>query len=216
MSLMRALSPYARAAERRRAQAGEACELCAQNVGPGHPHVVDLSHRKLCCACRACALLFDKPGAAGGRYRTIPTRVLADPELVVSEEDWTALEIPVRLAFAFQPAALGRWFAVYPSPAGPTEAEVPQAAWSALLKRSALVRRAEPGVEALLFYGGRRPGFGFEVLLVPIDACYELVGLVRVHWKGFDGGDAHREIASFIERLRARSRPLRRAPGGAS
>jgi hypothetical protein len=42
---------------------------------------------------------------------------------------------------------------------------------------------------------------------VPIDACYELTGIVRRRWKGFDGGEeAWRDIGDFFARLRARSR----------
>jgi hypothetical protein len=49
----------------------------------------------------------------------------------------------------------------------------------------------------------------FECYLVPIDACYELVGLVRLHWKGFDGGEeAETAIAEFFGRLREQSRSL--------
>ena len=44
----------------------------------------------------------------------------------------------------------------------------------------------EPDVEALLVQ--RPAAASFECFLVLIDACYELVGLVRMHWKGFDGG----------------------------
>jgi hypothetical protein len=59
-------------------------------------------------------------------------------------------------------------------------------------------------VEALLV---RRAGEGFECFLVPIDACYELVGLVRMHWKGFDGGqEAWEAIDGFFDAVRERSR----------
>jgi hypothetical protein len=62
-----------------------------------------------------------------------------------------------------------------------------------------------PDVEALLV---RRAGEGFECFLVPIDACYELVGLVRMHWKGFDGGEeAWEAIDGFFDAVRDRSRP---------
>jgi hypothetical protein len=58
----------------------------------------------------------------------------------------------------------------------------------------------------------RRAGEGFECFLVPIDACYELVGLVRMHWKGFDGGEeAWEAIDGFFDAVRDRSRP---AAGG--
>jgi len=44
---------------------------------------------------------------------------------------------------------------------------------------------------------------------VPIDACYELVGGIRQHWRGFDGGeDARLQIDRFFTHLRERSRPL--------
>jgi hypothetical protein len=63
-----------------------------------------------------------------------------------------------------------------------------------------------PDVEALLV---RRTGDGFECYLVPIDACYELVGLVRLHWKGFDGGqEAWEAIDGFFDAVRERSRPV--------
>jgi hypothetical protein len=54
-------------------------------------------------------------------------------------------------------------------------------------------------VEAVLVRDG-------ECFLVPVDTCYELVGLVRTHWKGFDGGaEAHRRIDEFFSGIRARA-----------
>jgi hypothetical protein len=36
--------------------------------------------------------------------------------------------------------------------------------------------------------------------------AYELVGLIRTSWKGFDGGqEAHQKIAAYFERVRERS-----------
>jgi hypothetical protein len=38
---------------------------------------------------------------------------------------------------------------------------------------------------------------------VPIDRCYELVGVIRTRWKGFGGGpDAWTEIDRFFDDLR--------------
>jgi len=66
-------------------------------------------------------------------------------------------------------------------------------------------------VEALLL---RRLAGRFECFLVPIDACYELVGRLRRHWRGFDGGDEVRsEIEAFFEGLRARSDVVETAAG---
>ncbi len=61
----------------------------------------------------------------------------------------------------------------------------------------------EPDVEALLV---RRDAGNEEAYLVPIDACYELVGELRRLWKGFDGGTEAREaMATFFAGLRDRS-----------
>ena len=50
---------------------------------------------------------------------------------------------------------------------------------------------------------------------MPIDACYELVGHVRMNWKGFDGGqEAWEAIDGFFDRLRARSRSASPARNG--
>ena len=43
--------------------------------------------------------------------------------------------------------------------------------------------------------------------MVPIDACYELVGHLRRLWRGFDGGSEAREaLEQFFADLRGRAR----------
>lgn len=213
MTVVRALSRYARTRGAPVTRAGEVCELCAVAIAEGHGHVVDLKVRQLACVCRPCALLFTERGAANGRYRTVPDRVLIDPGLVLDDETWSTLDIPVRLAFVFFNSSMERWVAFYPSPAGPTESELSLEAWTDLSERSPLLQAIEPDVEALLVYGTRSHD-PLQAFLVPIDTCYELVALVRTQWKGFDGGDARQEIAAFFERLRQRARRLP-AGGGA-
>ena len=40
-----------------------------------------------------------------------------------------------------------------------------------------------------------------------IDACYELAGRMRLHWRGFDGGtEARQSIAEFLGQVRSRAR----------
>jgi Family of unknown function (DUF5947) len=188
--------------------AGERCELCGNPIGEPHSHVVNLTRRNILCTCRACYLLFTHQGAAQGRYRAVPDRYLHDPSFQVSEARWDALGIPVGMAFFFRNSSLDRILAFYPSPAGATESELPGAAWEELIEGNAELATMERDVEALLV---RRQGRAFESYLVPIDVCYELVGLVRLHWRGFDGGEeARRAIDEHFERLRARSRPMRR------
>ena len=62
----------------------------------------------------------------------------------------------------------------------------------------------EPDVEALLI--SRRCGrTETECWIVPVDACYELVGRIRRHWRGFEGGEeAWVEIDAFFAGLGAR------------
>jgi hypothetical protein len=203
MSLL-ALRRYTQEAPRAR-RMREACELCGASLAEPHRHVVDLDQRNVCCACQPCALAFT--GAGTLRYRTVPDRVLTDPASNLTETEWTALEVPVRLAFFFFNSRLGRWVAFYPSPAGPTESQLSLAAFDALVARNPLAAAVEKDVEALLVYGGRSGPF--DCFLVPIVRCYELVGEVRRLWRGFDGGDEVRHaIESFFANLRAHSRRL--------
>jgi hypothetical protein len=125
---------------------------------------------------------------------------------VLDERVWSSLQIPVRLAFFFRHGASDRWSAFYPGPAGATESTLGLEAWQELAAALPLVGVVEPDVEALLIAGD---GHGrFDCYLVPISACYELVGRVKRCWRGFDGGElAWREIDDFFAAVRARSEP---------
>ena len=51
-----------------------------------------------------------------------------------------------------------------------------------------------------------------QAYLVPIDACYEFVGRLRMMWRGFDGGqDVRNYINEFFEMLDDRIRVVDRA-----
>jgi len=55
-------------------------------------------------------------------------------------------------------------------------------------------------VEALLV---NRSQDAREYFIAPIDKCYELVGTIRVHWRGLSGGDeVWRAIDKFFAQLR--------------
>jgi hypothetical protein len=204
-----------RVLDRQRATApGERCDLCATPIPDEHAHVVNVESRNLLCTCRACYLLFTSEGAAQGKFRALPDRHRYAPWFAFGEAQWDALEIPVRIAFFFFNSSLGRVVAFYPSPAGATESELPLEAWQEVVQANPVLETLVPDVEALLVYG-RRDRSGFDCFLVPIDACYELTGVVRQRWRGFDGGaEAWQEIEAFFARLRAKSRevPDERAP----
>ena len=177
----------------------EKCELCATPLPPGdHAHVVNLSSRRLLCACRPCHLLFTTPGAAQGKFRAVPDRIVHLPRL---ELDWERLQIPVRMAFFFFNSELQRQVAFYPGPAGATESLLDLEAWRDLAAANPQLASLEPDVEALLVHGGgQRPRP--ECFIVPIPVCYELVAQVRLHWKGFAGGEeAWKAVDAFFAEL---------------
>jgi len=96
--------------------------------------------------------------------------------------------------------------ALYPSPAGATESLLPLAAWDEFVAGSRLVQELTPDVEAIV---ARRDADAGELFLVPIDACYELVGAVRRVWHGLDGGaDVRDAIDAFFTDLGDRAREL--------
>jgi Family of unknown function (DUF5947) len=185
---------------------GEACEMCNADIGEEHSHVVNIDSRSLLCTCRPCYLLFTHEGAGRGTYRAVPDRYLTDPGFVLSEGRWEELQVPVAMAFFFYNSVLGRIVAQYPSPAGATESLLDLGAWESIAAENPLAAALIPDVEALIVRRGRDRN---DYYLVPIDACYELVGRVRMHWSGFDGGaEARADIEEFFDLLRARSRVL--------
>ena len=188
---------------RPQASAEERCDLCGTPIPEEHSHLVNLETRALLCACRPCALLFTRPGAGSGKFRTVPTRYLVARDLVFTEAQWESLQIPVNVAFFFHNSALGRAAVFYPGPAGAAESLLPLDTWREVVAANPLLASLDPDVEALLIR--KRPA-GMECYVVPIDACYELVGRLRLRWKGFEGGEeARREIDDFFAGLRQRS-----------
>jgi len=200
MTLQRTLGKFVRTP--RTGDVGERCELCGASLGRDHGHVADVEKRTLACACRPCALLFTREGAGSTKWRTVPDRHRHDPSFALSAGQWATLGIPVSMAFFFKSTTIHRWVAVYPSPAGPVESLLALDAWESIARESSLVSDLAPDLEAILVVAGRED---YECMLVPIHACYALIGSVRKTWRGVDGGDeARAAIAERIRTLRAR------------
>jgi Family of unknown function (DUF5947) len=174
-----------RLAQRTAAPGEERCDLCGEPLPPDHRHLLDLSSGRAECACRGCAILFDRGAAGGDHYRLIPERRV---RLGLDDRALAALGVPVRLAFVTVSSRTGAVEARYPSPVGLTLHAVAPDAW-------ALVGVAlEPDVEALLLYRER--------WIVPVDDCFRLAARLRAHWTGFSGGAAvWREIDRFFAEL---------------
>jgi hypothetical protein len=188
----------------------ETCEMCAAAIPADHGHVADLEKSSLLCACRSCYLLFTQSQAGRGRYRSVPDRYLLDPAHPMAAGEWEELEIPVGLAFFLRSSEQDEVAGFYPSPAGVTECRLDLAAWARISAAHPLLRTMEPDVEAALI---GKTDDSIEHFLVPIDACYELAGRMRLYWRGFDGGtEARQSIAEFLGNVRSRARPLREEP----
>jgi hypothetical protein len=185
---MIAESRLAQIARRREPPALERCELCGTAIAADHRPLLEPERRELLCACRPCALLFDR----GGRYLLVPERRTRLDD--VADLDWEELRLPVDVAFFLHNSAAGRDMAFYPGPMGATESQLPL--------QLAVLRTIRPDVEALLVdrHLGAR-----EHWIVPIDDCFRLVGLVRTHWRGLTGGkEVWAEIGRFFEELERR------------
>ena len=194
--------------------AGERCEMCAESIADEHQHVVNVAERQLMCTCRGCYLLFTDPHAKL-RYRAVPDRYLTFCDFTLDRRAWEALQIPVGLAFFFHNSDIDRTVAFYPGPAGATESELDVEAWRTISGADGQLDMLADDVEALLIRVPDREhselDTAAECYLVPIDACYEFVGNLRMLWRGFDGGQEVRAyVEEFFERIKARSKV---APG---
>jgi len=184
----------------------EQCEMCSAELRTEHPHLIDLTQRRMHCACDACAMLFS--GRAGTKYRRVPRDIRLLSNFQISDAEWDSLLIPINLAFFFQNSVDSRVSALYPSPAGATESLLPLEAWTSIVQSNPILNKMEPDVEAFLVnrVGLARGGSAAEYYIVPIDACYKLVGLIRIHWRGLSGGtEVWKEIGDFFTQLRTRA-----------
>jgi hypothetical protein len=188
----------------------EHCEFCAQLIPPEHRHVLELRSGELRCACRPCALLFDRDGARSGDFRTVGERRWSLGDFRIDAERWQALGVPVDMVFFVRSSVHGRMRALYPSPAGATEAALDiRSWWAALEAENPVLARLTDDVEALLVDRVREHRRYF---VVPIDDAYRMVALVRTHWRGIMGGTPlWRAVDAFFDDLARSARP---APAG--
>ncbi len=207
------LRQFARKREMR--QPMEQCELCSVGIPAQHRHLLDLVQHTLICVCHPCSVLFGDPVAGGGKYRLVPSRYSIMPDFAMTDEEWEELMIPVNMVYIFHSTSENRIMAFYPSPAGPMESTLPLEGWDTLVSNNPILNELEPDVEALLINRvENRGGVSYrEHYIVPIDTCYELVGLIRLKWKGLSGGEeVWKAIAEYFAGLRARATPVENSP----
>jgi len=184
----------------------ESCELCGLELAEDHPHLVEPKTRKLLCSCNACAILFS--GQSGSKYKRVLRRIRFLDDFRLTDAQWESLMIPINMAFFFESSAQAKVVALYPSPAGSTESQLPLDTWSDMLAENPALTEMAADVEALLVnrLGPARGYAAPEYYLLPIDECYKLVWLIRSHWRGLSGGaDVWNELERFFADLKARS-----------
>ncbi len=205
------LGQLARRGAAAREAALERCELCGASIPAEHRHMLDTERRAVMCACRPCSILFASGAASRGHYKLIPDRRLRIDDLELSDVAWEELRLPVEMAYFFRNAAAGRVQAFYPSPMGPTESLLGLEAWDALVAANPVLGTLAPDTEALLVHRVRGAR---DHWIVPIDECFALVGLIRVHWRGLTGGaEVRGQMQAFFEELDRRARPASRNDG---
>ena len=184
----------------------EHCELCSEVIPEDHRHLLELNNHVIICACHACAVLFHEQNARGGTYRLIPRHYVSLPDFQMTDEQWDELMIPVNMVYVFRDSKENHVRAFYPSPAGATESLLALESWEKLVTNNPILHALEPDVEALLI---NRVQDAHEYYIVPIDACYQLVGLIRLSWKGLSGGEkAWNAIAEFFGEIKSKSQPV--------
>jgi hypothetical protein len=194
-------------AKPKQASPGEKCEFCSVDLSEEHRHVANVEARTVMCACTPCYYVFAPEGASRGKYRAIPEDYVSVRDFELSQGQWDDLQIPVNMAFFFHNSTIDRTVAFYPSPAGATESLLPLETWARVVEANPFIQGLEPDVEALLLFRDREGAT--QCYLVPIDACYRLVGLIKIHWKGFDGGqEAWEHINRFFADVRGRAREI--------
>jgi Family of unknown function (DUF5947) len=177
----------------------ERCDLCKTTLPDDHRHMLHLVDRRIVCTCEACWAL--RSGDA--EYRPTGRRELWLTDFRCDEETWAGFQIPIGLAFFMRSTVTDSVVAFYPSPAGATESELALDSWERLVAANPVLEQLDADAEALVVNRMSEPA---EYAILPIDRCYELVGLIKSRWEGISGGSAiERAVPEFFERIRARA-----------
>jgi hypothetical protein len=175
----------------------EFCDVCRTAIPEDHRHLLQLSERRIICACEPCWGM----RAGEGDYRPTGQRTVWLPDLHIPEDVWAGFGIPIGLAFFMVSTVTECVVAMYPSPAGATESELRFSSWQDLLAVNPVLRGIEPDIEGLIVNRLADPPIH---VIAPIDRCYALTGTIKAHWEGISGGPGvELAVERFFAGLRA-------------
>jgi len=179
----------------------ERCDICGTGIPDDHRHLLQLVERRIDCVCESCWAL--RSGDA--EYRPVGSRTAWLPDIDLPDDVWASFQIPIGLAFFMESTTAGCVVALYPSPGGATESELHFASWNRMVELNPVLGGLEPDIEGLIVNRlSDPPAFA----IAPIDRCYALVGLVKMHWRGISGGpEVEKAVSGFFDELRAGALP---------
>jgi hypothetical protein len=196
-TLARTPAPGARQAAAAAPDGTEFCDLCKTSVPDDHRHMLNLYERQIVCTCESCwALRSGDP-----EFRLVGNRTAWLEGFRLPDDLWANLQVPIGLAFFLHSTVTECVVAMYPSPAGATESELRFDTWNELKALNPVLDGLERDVEGLIVNRLSDPP---AYVIAPVDRCYMLVGLIKLHWEGISGGPAVGEaVTGFFDDLRA-------------
>jgi hypothetical protein len=156
----------------------EQCELCAAPLAEAHDHLLELSARRLACACTACAVLFadELEAPLAQRYVRLKRQAAQLPLGAITDPDLIGLGIPVRLVILCPSGLHDALYMLYPSASGPIEASAPHELWRELVGRRAELAAVRDDRDALIVdLRTAAPA----IVHASLDVAHELLGSLR-------------------------------------
>jgi len=168
----------------------------------GHLHLISPTTRRLVCVCASCSSWY---GQQNDRSLVPVPRVARELlSFRLTNAQWQGLCLPADLAFCYWSSLDAGAVAVSPTRDGVIETRLPEGPWGDIVAGNRPLQEMAADVEGLLVH--RVPTSACRLplyVIMPIDVCYQLVGILRAYWRGDGGGDeVWTEVDGFLSRLR--------------
>ena len=176
----------------------EVCELCGTELPQNHRHLLQLTERRILCACATCW------ASALGRPRAAPDRAAASSGSRTSScprSCGRSCRSRSGSPSSCARASPTRWSPCTRAPRAPPSPSSTCPPGRSSSELNPILTGIEPDAEALVV---NRIADPHEFVIAPIDECYGLVGAIKVSWEGISGGPAlEREVPAFFDEMRS-------------